>query len=648
MEYFPTSKTRLYQPPPSFIRTTLLKNFFRKQQTNENDPRLKTKIALVAGFKKFFLSFFLVSCVFAFLQAWLTLSAYSNLSQQTALEIETHIHWLKERIEPFEKYKFFPELVLIALLIGLASLWPIVERLKLKNRYKKLMKGLGFVTGLLTIAVCFTFYGNRFEKGEKGVEGELKIHELRILENNKLLIKEVQTLAEKNVVDAFVNSEKVKNVVANRESANKAVDSLRASPEYTYYSDFSAQVVNKVDGTRQNGATGGSDGSDGGVGSELNGLMLDDNVVDVAGQYEKKFDDSYAAWRRNQPWAKQAEPNPDNSAPTYFQDLAEDRYESFVQSGVVREKEVSESAVASEQAVLDEVKLEWPAATTPLYEKYGEIIEKTIDKTYNVTFKGWINGAAEAVLSSVPLIGELLDPVHDMVKDMINEKFKKLLAALGKKNKGAVIDELNTTAGEMNSALEAKSVNYSAWDRLHAQAVSVRGKLVGLVDRMRVANARTRSVAESYLEKMKRGSRWQAIRERFAQRARFALISHDPPGPFTSSQWEGMQETLGEWDQYMNTHKESWLRDGIGDLEKGYYDFLRGNPRACGAWGFILQQEDWDGAVTYYTVTAPDAAATGKPYYLLKYYCASINNGNIEQLYTKAVEDQGVGRFCPH
>lgn len=98
MEYFPTSKTSIYKPPVAFVKKTLVKNFFHKQPSDQNDPGLKIKIALISGFKKFTLSFCLVSLFFSILQAWLTTTAYSNLSQQTVLGIETRLHWLKEKL----------------------------------------------------------------------------------------------------------------------------------------------------------------------------------------------------------------------------------------------------------------------------------------------------------------------------------------------------------------------------------------------------------------------------------------------------------------------------------------------------------------------------------------------------------------------
>jgi len=641
MEYFPASRINVYRPPNAFIKQTILKNFFRKQPSDQNDPHLKVKIALLAGFKKFCLSFCLVSLFFSILQAWLKITAYSNLSEQTVFEIETRIHWLKEKVEPFEKFKFLPELVLLALLIGLASAWPQVERLKLKDRYKSLMKGVGFVIGLLTIAICFTFYGNRLEKGEKGIEGRLQIHNLQLLENNQLLVKQIQELAEKNVAQAFSDVPQVREIVDDRAAANSAVDSLQATAGYSFYTEYTLKAPGKQ------AVLLSADGSTSKPADGLNRLKLDENVIPTAAKYEQDFTNAYNSWRGNQPWANQTVSRSESSTADYYQDLRQAQYDDYVKNNIVEEKGVSANGLAEEQSVMEEVKSDWSYYTFPVFDKYGELFEKTIDKTYSITLKGWINGAAENIFSGVPLVGELLDPVHDMLKDMIKGKFKKLLAAFGKRDKSAVIDELKATSGEINTALESKSIDLSAWNRLRAQAIST-GKALPVLDKeILVANAKAKRLAASHLAEIKNSDRWQGLRERFSIKARYAASSTDPPRPFSQEQWQEFRQVLSDWDDYMYTHKETWWRDGEEDLEKQFVDYIHERPEVCGAWGFILQQEDWYKAVDYYTFTATAVQATGKPYYLLKYYCETTNYCTIDDLYTDEVDKKGVDPFCP-
>jgi hypothetical protein len=146
---------------------------------------------------------------------------------------------------------------------------------------------------------------------------------------------------------------------------------------------------------------------------------------------------------------------------------------------------------------------------------------------------------------------------------------------------------------------------------------------------------------------MKSSSRWQGIRDEFARIARIEKVAVYPSEPFTREQWKEFDEVLNNWNNYMNENKMSWFKERSHGLEYYFYDYIRGHPKACGAWGFILQQADWNRAVSYYSAN-PDPGATGKPYYLLKYYCNESRQGSIDELYTDEVNERGVSIFCPH
>lgn len=504
------------------------------------------------------------------------------------------------------------------------------------------MKGIGFITGLLTIAVCFTFYGNQLEKTEKGIEGRLQIHNFQVLENNQLLIKDVQELAEQNVAKAFSDAQQVKEIVSQRESANSALDSILAAPNYSFYTNFTLKVA-QIHAVNTPG-----DNHPGAFSDKIRRLTLDKNVNEEAGKFEQQFTKSYAHWRAGQTSTKQAASRPESPESDYYQDLRQSQYDQYVKSGIVQETNISADDLAAQKTVINEAKSEWFHFASPVYDKYGELFEKTLDKTYSVTFKGWINGAVENIFSGIPLVGKLLDPVHDMLKDMIKEKFKKLMSCIRKKDKSAVINELNATDNEINTALNSKTVDLRGWDKLRNQAVSARETLADMGKQIDAANTRTKKLATSNLEEIKSRDRWQSIRERFARKAENAVLADAPPEPFSSEQWRQFKEVLDDWDHYMHTNKEVWWRDGVKNLENEFTTYINQDAMACGAWGFILQQEDWDGAVNFYTSIAPDATATGKPYFLLKYYCATTGNCTIDDLYTREVDNKGVGTFCPH
>ena len=174
LEFFPAEQTKIYRPPNAFIITTIRKNIFRKKGGLRPEKSTKWKLSMVKGFKNFSLSFGIDTLFFAIMQTWLTISSYSGLAATTILQIEERLHSLKKATDLFTKYKFWPDLALIALLAGLASSWPFIENLKLKEYYKKAMTWIGLVIGILTIAVSFSFYGNEISKNETWIKVNLK------------------------------------------------------------------------------------------------------------------------------------------------------------------------------------------------------------------------------------------------------------------------------------------------------------------------------------------------------------------------------------------------------------------------------------------------------------------------------------------
>ena len=82
------------------------------------------KLTMVKGFKTFCLSFGLISLLFSIFQIWIDFSVNSNLADSSILQIEERLHWLKEKSAPFEKYKFWPDVIFITVLIACASIWP--------------------------------------------------------------------------------------------------------------------------------------------------------------------------------------------------------------------------------------------------------------------------------------------------------------------------------------------------------------------------------------------------------------------------------------------------------------------------------------------------------------------------------------------
>ena len=116
-------------------------------------------------------------------------------------------------------------------------------------------------------------------------------------------------------------------------------------------------------------------------------------------------------------------------------------------------------------------------------------------------------------------------------------------------------------------------------------------------------------------------------------------------GGFPIDKWKIFEAELEQWDVYMQQQKMSWFFVKENNLEKRYFGYIKGNLEAAAAWGFILQQEDWNNCADYYVNEAKEKV-TGKPYYFLKYYCAKTKLGEVDEVYKPEI-GKYIDRLCP-
>lgn len=151
--------------------------------------------------------------------------------------------------------------------------------------------------------------------------------------------------------------------------------------------------------------------------------------------------------------------------------------------------------------------------------------------------------------------------------------------------------------------------------------------------------------SEAHFSMMKERSRWESMRARFDYKAvRNSNRKIDPDFGFSPEQARKFHDFLNDWRNYCAANQDVWYKNTVTDLEGCFYDFIKNYPDRIAAWGFVVQQEDWDGLVNYYSYTAPDHTATGKPYYTLKYYCDETHR---PKLYTEDVNN-AVNIYCPN
>lgn len=148
--------------------------------------------------------------------------------------------------------------------------------------------------------------------------------------------------------------------------------------------------------------------------------------------------------------------------------------------------------------------------------------------------------------------------------------------------------------------------------------------------------------AEKHLKQISSKSRWEKIRNSFQKKLDGGELTE-----FSNEQHNAFNQILADWDAYKQNNKLSWYRNGETNLEDLFFNYSKNNAKAKAAWGFIIQQVDWNGAVNYFTNVAPDAKATGQPYYMLKYYYNTIDKGTEHKALYDDATDATVTKLCP-
>lgn len=159
----------------------------------------------------------------------------------------------------------------------------------------------------------------------------------------------------------------------------------------------------------------------------------------------------------------------------------------------------------------------------------------------------------------------------------------------------------------------------------------------------KIENHRLEDVeADQYLKQISSKSRWEKVRNSFQSKLNRSELTE-----FTSEQLDGFKQMLSDWDGYKERNKLSWYLNRESNYEDLFFNYSKDNGKVKAAWGYMIQQGDWDGAVNYFTKIAPDAKATGQPYYMLKYYYNTIGKGSEHEDLYDAPTDKYVGKFCP-
>ena len=162
-----------------------LSHFFSQEKPNWiHSSTIKWKVAIIKGLAKFVGILCCISLIFCGLEYWSDHSNKPDLTNSTIFQIEVAQQQLKS-YTGYLKFGTGINILISIMLIALSSVFPILEKYKVKDHYKAYSKFISTITYILVIATSFTFFGNAFEKGEQGKISKLEKHKLKIISGNK-------------------------------------------------------------------------------------------------------------------------------------------------------------------------------------------------------------------------------------------------------------------------------------------------------------------------------------------------------------------------------------------------------------------------------------------------------------------------------
>jgi hypothetical protein len=617
-------------PYPGLISRAFLLSFLKPKKsdwiTKVSGPD-KWKLLVIQGAIKFLWFFFLASLIFSLLQLWLDTATYVDNAKATILEIERAQFQIKEYLG-FFKLGLGYEFLLLFLLIALAAQFPFLERLNISGKLKPVTKVVKAAVYFLAFTTSFTFFGNAFAANEEGRVGELEFHKLEIVRGNKLLLKKIKDDVAEKVVQKALKDLEVDSTSAKLAEIKRNIAAAKEEEEYKGF--VAIAPANAVGSLR-------------------------------VSKFEKDYYTRYGS--PNNPNSPPSNPKPPPNNPNPPSDPPPDGPQSPSDTShrpeVVQqdkdfsdfqeknrqwydEKQFSMDSVREAETVYEKA-TQTDEPLDSLYEKYKEPINKAIKKGYGATGGKLIKNVLEVLGLDFMFVDEFLNPVlNEPIERYITEKAEKIFKGSVDNNVELVNSEYKSAPAEVRQIMDRTNVRQanSTFNKELDSQVAASSKLSAATQAEIAAHDAS---AASHLKKMELSSRWEGIRASFSGRLRNPLDLSE----LGSEARPVYRRFLSEWSDFKKNQKLSWYLNSKTNLEEQFFEFTKGYAAGKACWGFILQQQDWDGAVTYFTVTRPENA-TGKPYYLLKYYYGSTGKlSMLDSLYDSETNN-AVGLLCPH
>ncbi|WP_452596824.1 hypothetical protein [Pontimicrobium sp. MEBiC01747] len=597
---------------PKFNVFTTLKlfllNIFQKKRINwklNHSKSHKWRYAIIKSLSEFFAIFIIVSFIFSLFQLWLDSTTNIEYAKSTILQIEHAQHKIKETMQFFSISSGYEALILIVLIICISS-FPFLESLKLKKKFQKLNKLLKLLLLFFTVSTSFTFFGNRLNAVEQKRIANLKIHKLQIIENNTLLYSNIREKVKEIVINEILLNENIEDVLSKTEAIKPKLD---AATDNDDYEDFNTLVPEHI----------------------INKL----NVNVLKKTLKPKFNFSKVFYYGVNKYSKATKTSTTKSSSTIYEefkrkntDWSENKHTASDVDNATKKYKNARSA--------NNIKY------SKFYRKYKEPLSIIIKNIYEKTGKKWVNGLLEILKTDIPFLENFIDPIiHEPIEEFINNKTELLFKKAFNSTEESIKADIKNCAKEFSNSFNTQANNNAKLKALNKELTK---------DLKKVNKASKNTVYEikayhkkvdRYLNTLSSKSRWENLRKDFRKRINKSNLG------FKQNQMQHFKTTLDDWETYKKSNKYKWYNTKIKSLEDQFFNYSKSNNKLKACWGYILQQQDWEGSVYYYKYIAPEKGARGNPYYLLKYYYNSTGkSGAIEKLYTKQT-NEWVGILCP-
>lgn len=531
---------------------------------------------------KFFGILALAGLFYSVLQFWLNYSYSANKASWSILQIERSIHRIQAAVKPF-KLSGIPDIILVTVLIALAGSLPILSKLKLKERYQTIMKVMGTVTMVLTVFTSFSFFGSRFRENQTGHVGELQLHKLQIIKENKLLVHDVAELVVDKVATQYIRDDlsglmhEVDMLLHNIENPIDLNDSDTLYNLNTIES-LKPVIANRLKVLAEEMPKTFNYDHCGEKAMNHLAAYLDRHPREVSNFVVRTASYAGGGPTSGRSFSTQVDEAIDNQLYHAFDQL---------EDGKVSTKNISLQTIQEIRAKVNAVKASPNVGTgMPWTTKYEESVKKLIKFGLGKTVNQWIGDFFGQLASDNPFVGNIIDPIiNDPVQDYITNKVIKVFQAGSEKDEMRFASELEATGSEVSAIYKDKLYDNEKIRALGDEIKRIQSQIAiqksGII---RDIYAGQQSAIER-CHRMKYAGRFAQIRENARRRLEDGLTM------LKGESLELARRSFEGWDEYLGAHEVEIGLSKYNDVEHFFADYCAYNPEMAATWGFILIAE---------------------------------------------------------